>query len=190
MKVGYARVSSTGQNLESQLEALKVFGCEKIYQEKKSGTSMAKRVELDNALEFCRSGDEFIVTRLDRCSRSVSDLQSIVSRLNDKEVAFICTEQREIDTTTSNGKLMLNLLSAFSQFETELRAERQADGIASAKKRGVKFGKSKANLTNEDIVKAIKMQDNGLTGGNIAKKFGVARSTLLKYIKAYKESSD
>ena len=188
MKVGYARVSSTGQNLESQIEALTAFGCEKIFEEKKSGTSMTKRLVLEEAIEFCREGDSFIVTRLDRCSRSVSDLQNIVSRLDAKNVSFICTEQSEVNTTTSNGKLMLNLLSAFAQFETELRAERQADGIASAKKRGIKFGKKKANLSDEDLERAIKMQDEGITGATIAKEFGVARSTLLKYIKQYKES--
>ncbi|SMP86145.1 Resolvase, N terminal domain [Epsilonproteobacteria bacterium SCGC AD-308-E02] len=139
MLVGYARVSSTGQNLTSQIEALTKAGCEKIFQEKKSRTKIFNRPELDNALDFCREGDTLIVTRLDRCSRNVKDLHQIIENLNNKSVGFKATEQ-EIDTSTSAGRLMIGLLSIVSAFETDLRAERQADGIASAKKRGVKFG--------------------------------------------------
>ena len=84
MKVGYARVSSVGQNLESQLIALKEYGCEKIYQEKVSGTSTNGREELKNCIDFVREGDEFVVTRIDRCSRSVLDLQMIVKELERK----------------------------------------------------------------------------------------------------------
>ncbi len=93
MKVGYARVSSTGQNLEAQIELLKRAGCEKIFQEKKSGTNRTNRVELENALDFVREGDTFIVTRLDRCSRNTLDLYKILELLKNKKVAFKATEQ-------------------------------------------------------------------------------------------------
>ena len=86
MLVGYARVSSTGQNLTSQIEALTKAGCEKIFQEKKSRTKIFNRPELDNALDFCREGDTLIVTRLDRCSRNVKDLHQIIENLNNKSV--------------------------------------------------------------------------------------------------------
>lgn len=186
MKVGYARVSSTGQNLESQIEALTKAGCEKIFQEKKSGTQTSNRVELQNALDFVRSGDTLIVTRLDRCSRNVKDLHTIIDKLNEKDVAFQATEQ-DLDTSTSAGRLMIGLLSIVSAFETDLRAERQADGIASAKKRGVKFG-ARAKLSKEDIVVAIQKQNEGMLNQDIADELGVGRSTLLRHISKHKKA--
>ncbi len=186
MKIGYSRVSSTGQNIQSQRELLREEGCRKLFEEKVSGVSSKNRPELQKALDYCREGDVFIVTRLDRCSRSVSDLQNIIKTLNSKGVEFKCTEQKEIDTTTPNGRLMLNILSSFAEFETELRAERQADGIKSAKKRGVKFGKKKTHLKDKHFIQALEMQNKGMTGEDIALELGVARSTLYKYLKLYK----
>jgi DNA invertase Pin-like site-specific DNA recombinase len=185
MKIGYARVSSTGQNLDSQIEALEKAGCEKIFTEKKSGKETVNRTELNNALEFARSGDIFIVTRLDRCSRSVKDLHIILEQLAKKDVAFQATEQ-ELNTTTASGRLMIGLLSIVSAFETDLRAERQADGIASAKKRGVSFGRV-SKMTQEDVMSAIKMQESGMIGREIAEKFDVSRNTLLRKIREFKE---
>jgi DNA invertase Pin-like site-specific DNA recombinase len=187
MKIGYARVSSSGQNLESQIEALQKAGCEKIFQEKMSGKQSDNRVELQNALDFVRDGDEFYVTRLDRCSRSVKDLHEIIDMLNDKGVAFKATEQ-DLDTSTSTGRLMIGLLSIVSAFETDLRAERQADGIKSAIKRGVKFGRV-AKMNDEQVVQAIQMQNDGMVNQEIADNFGVGRSTLLRYISKYKQEN-
>ena len=187
MLVGYARVSSTGQNLQSQLEALQKAGCEKIFQEKKSGTKTYNRPELQNALDFVRNGDTLIVTRLDRCSRNVKDLHQIIETLNNKQVGFKATEQ-EIDTTTSAGRLMIGLLSIVSAFETDLRAERQADGIASAKKRGVKF-EGTPKLTEKDVLRIMDFQNcTTMTNADIAKEFGIARSTLLRYVANYKKT--
>ena len=187
MIVGYARVSSTGQNLQSQIETLQNAGCEKIFKEKKSGTQATNREELQNALDFVRSGDLFVTTRLDRVSRSVKDLHEILEKLNKKEVAFKCTEQ-EIDTSTSAGRLMIGLLSIVSAFETDLRAERQASGIKSALKRGVKFGRAK-KLSEEEILEIIELQEQGLlTNQQIAEQFNIARSTLLKYVSDYKKN--
>ena len=187
MKIGYARVSSSGQNLESQIEALEKVGCEKIFQEKMSGKHSDNRVELQNALDFVRDGDEFYVTRLDRCSRSVKDLHEIIDRLNAKGVSFKATEQ-DLDTSTSTGRLMIGLLSIVSAFETDLRAERQADGIKSAIKRGVKFGRV-AKMSDEQVTQAIQMQNDGMINQNIADNFGVGRSTLLRYISKYKRKN-
>ncbi len=185
MNVGYARVSSTGQNLKSQIEALTEAGCEKIFEEKKSATKADNRSILQDALDFVRTGDTLIVTRLDRCSRNVKDLHTIIDKLNAKDVAFKATEQ-ELDTSTSAGRLMIGLLSIVSAFETDLRAERQADGIKSALKRGVKFGRE-AIFDEERTIQAIAMQEQGLVNQVIADKFGIGRSTLLRYIKKYKE---
>jgi len=185
MKVGYARVSSTGQNLQSQLEALTAIGCTKIFEEKKSGTKVDNRPQLKEALDFVREGDDFYVTRLDRCSRSVKDLHSIVDTLNAKSVAFKATEQ-DLDTSTSAGRLMIGLLSIVSAFETDLRAERQADGIKSAQARGVKFG-SKPIFDSERTIEALAKKDQGMTNQAIADEYGIGRSTLLKYISEYKK---
>ena len=183
MKVGYARVSSSGQNLEYQLEALELAGCEKIFHEKKSGTKSYNRPELQNALDFCRDGDTLIVTRLDRCSRNVKDLHQIIETLNTKNVSFKATEQ-DIDTTTSAGRLMIGLLSIVSAFETDLRAERQADGIKSAQKRGVQFGAK--NVFDDDRTKeAIELQKTEMTNQEIADKFNIGKSTMLRYISKY-----
>ncbi len=187
MKVGYARVSSTGQNLDSQIEALESAGCEKIFTEKKSGKQTTNRTQLQNALDFVRDGDTFVVTRLDRCSRSVSDLHNILDTLNNKGVSFKATEQ-ELDTSTSTGRLMIGLLSIVSAFETDLRAERQADGIKSALKRGVKFGRS-AKLTHEQVEEIIALQEKAEhTNQQIADMYGVGRSTLLRYVAEFKKS--
>ena len=180
MKVGYARVSSNGQNLQSQIELFQKAGCEKIFQEKRSGTHTDKRIELQNALDFVREGDILIVTRLDRCSRSVLDLYKIIEKLAKKEVAFKAAEQ-EFDTSTSSGRLMIGLLSIVAEFETDLRSERQADGIASAIKRGIRFGR-KALFDNEKAARALIMQQEGMLNQEIADHFEIGRSTLLRWL--------
>jgi len=188
MKIGYARVSSTGQNLEAQVELLKRAGCEKIFQEKKSGTKRTDRTELENALDFVREGDTFLVTRLDRCSRNTLDLYKILELLNSKKVSFKATEQ-EFDTSTSTGKLMMGLLSVIAEFETDLRAERQAEGIKSALARGVKFG-AKRKMTDEQVVEAMELQKKGdMTNQQIADMFGVGRSTLFRYVGEWKNEA-
>ena len=187
MLIGYARVSSVGQNLTSQIEILKKARCEKIFTEKKSGKQSDNRPVLNEALDFIRGGDTLVVTRLDRLARNTLDLYSIIDKLDKKDVSFKCTEQ-EIDTTTSQGKLMLGLLSIVSAFETDLRAERQADGIKSALARGKRWGRKPVNLTEDNIKEAIELQ-KVMTNQMIADKFSVGRSTLLRYIKDYKEKT-
>jgi DNA invertase Pin-like site-specific DNA recombinase len=186
MKVGYARVSSTGQNLETQIEILKEAGCEKIFQEKRSGKSMDNRVELQNALDFVREGDVFLVTRLDRFARSNTDLYKIIEILNTKGVAFKATHQ-SFDSTTSEGRMMIGMLGTMAEFENDIRKERQAEGIKSALRRGVKFG-AKRKMTDEQVIEAMELQKKGeMTNQQIADMFGVGRSTLLRYVAEYKK---
>ena len=184
MLVGYARVSSTGQNLDSQIEALKEIGCKKIFMEKKSGTNTKDRFELSNALDFVREGDVFVITRLDRCSRSVSDLYKILEILKNKNVSFKAINQN-IDTTTSTGKLMLGMLSIIAEFENDLRSERQTEGIKRAKELG-KFNKKKS-LTVEQVKEIIKLQNSDMTNQMIADKYNISRSTLLRYVRKIKK---
>ena len=176
MKVGYARVSSVGQNLESQLIALKEYGCEKIYQEKVSGTSTKGREELKNCIDFVREGDEFVVTRIDRCSRSVLDLQMIVKELTEKKVNLTATEQ-PVSTKDATSRCFLDMLSVFSSFETNLRAERQRDGILANKD---KF-KGRGQTIDVDRIKELKGQGMGATA--IAKEMGIDRTSVYRLLK-------
>ena len=119
MKYGYARVSTTDQDLTIQVEALTKAGCETIRQEKISGTSVQGRDELNTLLEFLRDGDELVITRIDRLARSIRDLQNIVYDLDNKGVVLSATEQ-PIQTNTSAGKCFLDMLGVFGGFETNL----------------------------------------------------------------------
>ena len=126
---GYARVSTTDQSLDIQIAALKAAGCEKIRSEKQGGTTTNGRQELKTLLEFIDAGDVLMVTRIDRLARSIGDLQDIVRALKAKGVALRATEQ-PIDTGTAAGKCFLDMLGVFAEFETNLRKERQLEGIA------------------------------------------------------------
>ena len=176
MKVGLARVSSVGQNLDSQIISLKEYGCEKIFTEKKSGTTTKGRKALREWIDFLREGDEAVVTRIDRCSRSVLDLQLIVKELEDKKVTFAATEQ-SINTRTSEGKCFLNMLSVFSAFETDLRRERQIDGIKANKH---KF-KGRGQTIDTNKIKTLKKEGLGATA--IAKEMGIDRTSVYRLLK-------
>ena len=130
-KIGYGRVSSTGQSLDVQLEKLK--HCSKIYQEKKSGRT-DNREQLQLALDYVREGDVFVITKLDRLGRSTRDLLNIINKLETKGVQLQVLDQN-IDTGTPTGKLMFTMLSSIAEFENELRRERQSDGIADLHRR-------------------------------------------------------
>src|SRR5215211_2876145 len=138
-RIGYARVSSTDQDLTTQLERLKAAGCEIVRSEKVTGTTRQGRTELASIVEFLRPGDELVVTRVDRLARSIGDLQDIVRELKAKG-AFLKAADQPIDTTTAAGKAFLDMLAVFAEFETNLRRERQLEGIAKAKANGVYKG--------------------------------------------------
>ena len=174
---GYARVSSTDQDLGIQLDALKAAGCDLVRQEKVSGTSRQGRAELDTLLAFVREGDTLVITRIDRLARSVRDLQNIVHELRGKGVALRATEQ-PIDTSTPAGKAFLDMLGVFAEFETSLRRERQMEGITKAKARGIYQGR-KPDLPREAIQKA---RADGMTPTAIAAQFRVARSSVYRVL--------
>ena len=179
MKVGYARVSSVDQNLDVQLETLKSFGCEKIYQEKVSGTSTQGRNELKECIEFVREGDELVITRIDRLARSVLDLQLIVKELSDKGVNLSATEQ-PISTKDATSKCFLDMLGVFAELETNLRKERQNEGILRAKQKGVYKGR-KASI---DADKIRELKDSGMGATAIAKEMGIHRDSVYRVLKA------
>ena len=172
-RYGYARVSTTDQDLTIQREALERAGCTVIREEKVSGTSRQGREELRTLLEFLRPGDELVVTRVDRLARSIGDLQDIVRELRAKEVALVATEQ-PIDTSTAAGKAFLDMLGVFAEFETNLRRERQMEGIAKAKARGVYKGRKP--VIDPERVRELHTQ--GMRTVAIARELGVSRSTV------------
>ena len=175
MKYGYARVSSSGQDLTIQIEALTKAGCETIRQEKVSGTSVQGRDELNTLLEFLRKGDELVVTRIDRLARSIRDLQNIVYDLDKKGVTISATEQ-PINTQTSAGKCFLDMLGVFGEFETNLRKDRQMEGISKAKEKGVYKGRK----PSVDVEKVKELRDSGMGGSAIAKEMGIGRASVYR----------
>jgi DNA invertase Pin-like site-specific DNA recombinase len=177
--VGYARVSSVGQSLDVQVQQLREAGCDEIFQEKKSGTTTAGRDQLEEALRFVRKGDVLTVTRLDRLARSITDLHKIIDRLTEKQVGFRVLQQ-PIDTTRSEGRLMMNLLGAFAAFENDIRRERQADGIARAKAAGRYKGRPKAI----DPAKIAALQAEGLGATAISKRLGCGRASVYRVMGA------
>ena len=174
---GYARVSTDDQDLTIQQEALKSAGCEIIRSEKVSGTSTQGRDELNTLLEFLRDGDELVVTRVDRLARSVLDLQTIVRDIKSKGVHLRATEQ-PIDTSTPAGKCFLDMLGVFAEFETNLRRERQMEGIAKAKERGVYKGR-KPSVDKTQIIELHKM---GMGATAITKELNISRATVYRAI--------
>ena len=176
-RVGYARVSTREQDLTVQLEKLK--DCNKIYEEKVSGTD-DKRPRLQECLDYVRDGDTLVVTRLDRLARSTLHLCEIAKLLERKGVSLVVIDQ-SLDTGTSSGRLLFNMLGAISQFETEIRAERQAEGIKKAINKGVKFGRK--SLLNADQVEDLKRKrQEGETISSLMREFGLGKVSVYNYL--------
>jgi DNA invertase Pin-like site-specific DNA recombinase len=178
MIVGYARVSTTGQSLDVQLGELATQGCERIFEDKATGTNR-ERAGLIEMMDFVRAGDTIIVSRLDRFARSLSDLFQLLDQLASKGVAFQCIHQ-SIDTSSSTGKLTLAILGAVAEFENDLRRERQREGIAKAKADGIYKGR-KATVSVERVNELI---TNGLGISEIARQLGCHRQTVYRLAKA------
>lgn len=174
-KIGYARTSTVEQNLDAQIAALKAVGCGMVRTEQKSGASLDGRPELQTILDFIHQGETLVVTRIDRLARSLSDLQIIVTRLKSKGAHLVATEQ-PVDTSTAAGKAFFDMLGVFAEFETNLRRERQAEGIASAKQRGVYRGRK----PKIDMAAIQEKLVDGLSPTEIAREMGISRGTVYK----------
>jgi DNA invertase Pin-like site-specific DNA recombinase len=177
--VGYARVSTSGQSLDIQLDKLKAYGCNKVFAEKRSGRQADSRPELQACLQFVREGDTLVISRLDRMARSILDLAKIADQLKKKGVALRVLDQA-LDTGTSEGKLMFSLLGAFAEFENDIRAERQMDGIKRAKEKGITFGRKRA-LTPADREKIkILREEDKYSVPQLAERFNVGVATIYR----------
>ncbi|GAB6969237.1 recombinase family protein [Komagataeibacter kakiaceti JCM 25156] len=175
MRYGYARVSTTDQNATTQEDALRQAGCDMIRMEKKSGTSREGRSELETLLAFLRPDDVLVVTRIDRLARSIADLQTIITEVKAKGAQLQCTEQ-PVDTSTAAGKAFLDMLGVFAEFETNLRKERQLEGIAAAKERGVYKGR-KASIDRKQI---HEMRRQGISPTEISRRLGIGRTSVYR----------
>jgi DNA invertase Pin-like site-specific DNA recombinase len=178
MMYGYARCSSLDQDLSIQKEALKAAGCTVIRSEKASGTTTKGRNELATLLEFLRHGDTLVVTRIDRLARSIADLQVIVATLKAKGAALRTTDGMAFDTSTAMGKCFLDMLGTFAEFETNLRRERQLEGIAKAKAAGVYQGRK----PTIDAGAVRKLKSDGLGASEIAKRLKIGRASVYRVL--------
>ena len=174
-KIGYARTSTVDQNLDAQIAALKAAGCGMVRTEQKSGATLDGRPELKTILDFIHPGETLVVTRIDRLARSMQDLQTIVARLKEKGAHLAATEQ-PVDTSTAAGKAFFDMLGVFAEFETNLRRERQAEGIKAAKRKGVYRGRP----PKIDMAAIQAKLGAGLSPTEIAREMGISRGTVYR----------
>ena len=186
MIVGYARVSSIGQDHATQVDRLKAAGADKVYSEKQSGLDKERPV-LEETLRFVREGDVLIVTKLDRLARSASHLHKIVEDLDGKGVGFRVLDDPTLDTTTRTGKLVFGILASIAEFETALRKERQLEGIAKAKAEG-RTGGRPAQITQGVKEEIMQLRSGGASVRQIAAEVGFSKSAVQKVLDAAKES--
>jgi DNA invertase Pin-like site-specific DNA recombinase len=179
--IGYARVSTTDQNLDLQLVALKKAGCERIYDDQISGLK-ADRAGLDNAMSQLREGDTFVVWKLDRLGRSVKGLIEFVAELEKRKVHFKSLTDH-IDTGTPMGRFFFHIMASMAQMERELIAERTRAGLDAAKQRG-RTGGRKRQMTSSKIESAKKLLANGIPAREVANNLGVSVPTLYRWVPA------
>jgi DNA invertase Pin-like site-specific DNA recombinase len=179
MIVGYARTSTVEQSagFEAQIRELNAIGCEKLFQEQVS--SIAKRSQLNAAIEFVREGDVLVVTKLDRLARSIRDLMNIIQKLEHKKVGLRVLNLG-MDTNNPTGKLMLTVLGGVAEFEREMMLERQREGIAKAKDAGRFRGRKPIAQDRQDEV--LRLTGLGLTKANIAEKLNLGEATVYRIL--------
>jgi DNA invertase Pin-like site-specific DNA recombinase len=175
--IGYARVSTNGQDLAAQEgELIVAAGCAKVFKEKASGAK-SDRAESANAIRRLEPGDVLVVTRLDRLARSTRDLLNIVAAIAEREAGFRSLKDTWADTTTAHGRLMLTVLGGLAEFERDLIRARTGDGRARAKARGVRFGRPTA-LTPHQRTEALQRLAQGEAQADLARSYGVSQATI------------
>ena len=180
MQIGYARVSTLDQNLDLQLDALKQVGCEKIFQEKITGTKI-KREQLQNAIDYLRAGDVLVVWKLDRLGRSLKDLLLIVNEMNQKGIGLKSLHEN-IDTTTSTGKLIFHIFASLAEFEKDVIKERTNAGLKAARARGRVGGRPKKLSDKQMNLLKTLHQDKDTSIADISKILGISKKTVYNYL--------
>ena len=185
MKLGYARCSTLDQNLDWQIDALTKEGCDRIFQEKFTGTRK-DRPELLRMMDMLREGDTVIICELTRLSRSVKDLFDLVEQLEKAGANIKSLKEPWLDTTTPQGRLLFTIFSDVSQFERELIRERTMEGLASARARGRMGGRP--GKDKKIVEQALTLYDSkAYSVDEISKTTGISRATLYKYVNLRKE---
>lgn len=178
MKVGYARVSTDDQTVQSQLDALEKAGCERIFTEVASGAKTDRPV-LQEAIDFLRSGDTLLVVRLDRAARSLSHLLNLLNDFDQRGIGFHSLNEN-IDTSSAGGRLVFNIFGSIAEFERDLIRERTQAGLAAARKRGRVGGRPKA-MTDDKRLAALKLLEAGTAAKEVAAVIGVSLPTLYRH---------
>ena len=180
MLIGYARVSTTDQDLSLQLDALQAAGCEKILTDTKSG-ARTNRPGLHTALEFVRKGDVLVVWRLDRLGRSLRDLLDIAHQLDERGIGLRSLTE-SLDTSTPGGRLIFQVFGAIAEFERNLIRERTTAGLVAARARGRKGGRPRS-LSEKDLAVAEAMLAKPeITVAEVAERLGTSPATLYRYL--------
>jgi len=182
MQIGYARVSTLDQNLDLQLDALKQVGCEKIFQEKITGTKI-KREQLQNAIDYLRAGDVLVVWKLDRLGRSLKDLLLIVNEMNQKGIGLKSLHEN-IDTTTSTGKLIFHIFASLAEFEKDVIKERTNAGLKAARARGRVGGRPKKLSDKQMNLLKTLHQDKDTSIADIMQKANLGIGTFYNYFQS------
>lgn len=180
MKIGYARVSTSDQNLNLQIDALKEIGCEKIFTDVTSGTKK-DRLGLEETLNYSREGDIIVVWKLDRVGRSLKNLIEIINSLNSRHVGFVSIKEN-IDTTSSSGRLMFHIFASLAEFERDIIKERTQAGLKAARARGRLGGRPKKLDNKQASIAKTMMKDKSISINDICKTFNISKSTLYKTI--------
>ena len=183
--IGYARISSSSQNLDSQIDHLKQLGCELIFEDKISGTSK-EREGWNELMRYIRKGDMLVITELSRMSRSLSHLLEIVDNLKQKKVQFKSLREN-IDTSTATGRAFLSIMGAISQMELEIKKERAEAGRTAAKARGKSGGRPRIDQDKLEQARIL-YQNSDKSAREVCQLFGFSRRTLFTYMKGYQKS--
>ena len=184
-KIGYARVSTKEQNLDSQIDVLKAYGCERIFSEKVSGRKY-KRTELDNCLDYMRDGDTLVITKLDRLGRTTKQLIELSLYLDNENINLQIIDM-DISTKDAMGKMFFTMMSAFAELEANLLSERTKKGLDSARARGRVGGRPAISDQKKEMIKSLYNSKN-YSGKEITKMVGVSRSTIYIVINESKNS--
>lgn len=183
-RIAYIRVSAEDQNIDRQQEMFKELEIDKYYIEKISGKNMKDRLELQKMMDYVREGDVVMVESISRFGRSLQDLLHLINELNNKGVQFKSLKEGDIDTTTPTGKLVFSIFSSLAEFERETIRQRQAEGIAIAKAKGIYKGKKRKNINRDDFICLYKQWKNGeIKKKYFAKQLHISVSTLNRRIK-------
>ena len=159
--------------------------CDRIYQEKRSGRTV-DRPEFQSCMNYLREGDTLIITRLDRLARSVVHLAQLAKRFQSESIDLLVLDQN-IDTSTSSGRLMFNMLASIAEFENDLRTERQSEGITKARENGIKFGRP-AKLTDAKREEIYSRRLAGASIGQLTKEFRLGEASIYRALNAIKQS--